>query len=79
MLVPGAALAELAARAGAEAGCGLVRDLLIDVPLALPVRGAVQVRVIVEPPGETRLSPAGAVLPGRGDRSRRAVGPARIG
>ena len=52
VLVPGAALAELAARAGAEAGCGLVRDLLIDVPLALPARGAVQLRVIVEPPGE---------------------------
>ena len=45
MLVPGAALAEMAVRAADEAGCGRVEELVIEVPLVLPGRGGVQVQV----------------------------------
>jgi mycoketide-CoA synthase len=50
VLVPGAALAEAAARAGALAGCGRVEELVIHAPLVLPGPGAVAVRVVAGPP-----------------------------
>jgi polyketide synthase 12 len=51
VIVPGTMLAELAVRAGDEAGCGSVRELLIEVPLVLPAVGGVQVQVTVEEAG----------------------------
>ncbi|MEV0878953.1 SDR family NAD(P)-dependent oxidoreductase [Micromonospora echinofusca] len=47
VVVPGALLAELAARAGARAGCPEVVELLLQAPLVLPEAGAVQTRVVV--------------------------------
>ncbi|MFE6668320.1 type I polyketide synthase [Streptomyces sp. NPDC057697] len=51
-LVPGAALVELALRAGDEVGCGRVDDLTLEAPLVLPPEGAVQVQVTVGSPDE---------------------------
>ncbi|WP_411082297.1 type I polyketide synthase [Streptomyces sp. cmx-18-6] len=47
VLVPGAALLELALRAADEADLGTVEELAIEAPLALPEQGAAQIRVIV--------------------------------
>ncbi|MEU9507489.1 type I polyketide synthase, partial [Micromonospora sp. NPDC048170] len=47
VVVPGALLAELAARAGAHAGCPEVVELLLRAPLVLPETGVVQTRVVV--------------------------------
>ncbi|TDV47980.1 type I polyketide synthase [Actinophytocola oryzae] len=51
-LVPGAALLELAVRAGDQVGCGAVRELTMEVPLVLPEEGAVRVQVAVGGPDE---------------------------
>ncbi|MFE9425685.1 type I polyketide synthase [Kitasatospora sp. NPDC006697] len=48
-LLPGAALVELAARAGDQVGCGQLLELVLEAPLTLPERGAVQLQVSVEP------------------------------
>ncbi|MFI0743449.1 SDR family NAD(P)-dependent oxidoreductase, partial [Streptomyces sp. NPDC021100] len=47
VLLPGTALAELALRAGEEAGCDGLAELTLESPLVLPVRGAVQLQVTV--------------------------------
>ncbi|MEU8265200.1 SDR family NAD(P)-dependent oxidoreductase [Micromonospora sp. NPDC048999] len=47
VVVPGALLAELAARAGDHAGCPEVVELLLQAPLVLPQAGAVETRVVV--------------------------------
>ncbi|MGW6569554.1 SDR family NAD(P)-dependent oxidoreductase [Streptomyces sp. NPDC054975] len=47
VIVPGAALVELAIRAGDEAGCGTLEELNLEVPLVLPEDGGVQLRVLV--------------------------------
>jgi polyketide synthase 12 len=52
VVVPGAALAEMAVRAGDVAGCGRVEELVVEVPLVVPARGGVQVRVAVGGEGE---------------------------
>ncbi|HEY0935260.1 MAG TPA: beta-ketoacyl synthase N-terminal-like domain-containing protein, partial [Trebonia sp.] len=49
VIVPGAVLVELAARAGDEAGCERVEELVIEAPLVLPGQAAVQLRVTVGP------------------------------
>ncbi|MEU3405587.1 SDR family NAD(P)-dependent oxidoreductase [Streptomyces sp. NPDC006670] len=46
-VVPGAAVAELAVRAGDEAGCGFLDELTLEAPLVLPEDGGVQLRVLV--------------------------------
>ena len=51
VLVPGTAMVEMAVRAGDEAGCGRVEELVIEVPLVLPARGGVQVQVTVAAAG----------------------------
>ncbi|MFE5792308.1 SDR family NAD(P)-dependent oxidoreductase [Streptomyces sp. NPDC056503] len=57
VVVPGAALVELAIRAGDEAGCGRLDELNLEVPLVLPEDGGVQLRVLVgEADGEDRRS-----------------------
>ncbi|MBP2056827.1 acyl transferase domain-containing protein, partial [Streptomyces griseochromogenes] len=52
VVVPGAALLEMAVRAGDEAECGRIEELLIETPLTLPERGGVRVQVTVEGPDE---------------------------
>ena len=66
VLVPGTALAEMAVRAGDEAGCGRVEELLVEVPLVLPARGGVQVQVTVGAAGEGGGAGGGCVCAGGG-------------
>ena len=47
VLVPGTALVELAAQAARAAGCEVVEELTLEVPLVLPAQGAVRVQVAV--------------------------------
>ncbi|MFJ6619324.1 type I polyketide synthase [Kitasatospora sp. NPDC091335] len=47
VLVPGTALVELSLRAGREAGCEVLRELVIQSPLVLPQQGGVAVQVSV--------------------------------
>ncbi len=44
-LLPGAALVEIALRAGTEAGCDQLDELALHAPLALPAQGGVQLQV----------------------------------
>ncbi|WP_307806884.1 polyketide synthase dehydratase domain-containing protein, partial [Streptomyces sp. FH025] len=53
VVVPGAALVEMVVRAGDEAGCGRVEELLIESPLVLPARGGVRVQVTVDEADES--------------------------
>ncbi|MEH1101801.1 SDR family NAD(P)-dependent oxidoreductase [Micromonospora sp. CPCC 205561] len=50
VLLPGAALVELAAYAGRELGCPRVEELTLEAPLVLPDSGGVQVRLTVSEP-----------------------------
>ncbi|MEW2380372.1 type I polyketide synthase [Micromonospora sp. NPDC047812] len=50
VLLPGAALVELAAHTGREVGCPRVEELTLEAPLVLPDSGGVQVRVTVGEP-----------------------------
>ncbi|MEU2065271.1 SDR family NAD(P)-dependent oxidoreductase, partial [Streptomyces sp. NPDC013455] len=47
VLLPAAALVELAVRAGDEVGCGTLDELTVTVPLVLPEQGGVRVQVAV--------------------------------
>ncbi|CAL9567433.1 hypothetical protein SUDANB58_04767 [Streptomyces sp. enrichment culture] len=54
-VLPGAALVELALRAGDHVGCGLLEELTLQAPLVLPRSGARDLRVTVgEPDGSGR-------------------------
>ena len=55
VLVPGTAFVELALHAGAEVGCGLLRELTLEAPLLLAEEGAVQIQVAVSAPEEGGL------------------------
>ncbi|MFQ6148740.1 SDR family NAD(P)-dependent oxidoreductase, partial [Streptomyces seoulensis] len=55
--VPAAAFVDLVMRAGDEVGCGLVAELDIEAPLALPESGGVQVRVAVGEPDDSGKRP----------------------
>ncbi|MEU8878440.1 polyketide synthase dehydratase domain-containing protein, partial [Streptomyces javensis] len=48
VLVPGAALVEMATRAGEHIGCNRLEELTLEAPLVLPEQGGVQVQVAVE-------------------------------
>ncbi|WP_344599187.1 polyketide synthase dehydratase domain-containing protein, partial [Streptomyces violaceusniger] len=48
VLVPGAALVEMAVRAGEHIGCDRLEELTLEAPLVLPEQGGVQVQVAVE-------------------------------
>jgi polyene macrolide polyketide synthase len=50
--LPDAAFVELALRAGRELACGLLEELTPQAPLVLPEAGGVDLRVVVDPPGE---------------------------
>ncbi|MFL6118595.1 SDR family NAD(P)-dependent oxidoreductase, partial [Actinophytocola sp.] len=53
VLVAGTGLVELAVRAGDEAGCPVLDELVIEAPLVVPAHGGVRVHVAVGAPGET--------------------------
>ncbi|AHH94846.1 short-chain dehydrogenase/reductase SDR [Kutzneria albida DSM 43870] len=53
VLFPGTGFVELAIRAGDEVGCGLLSELTIEAPLAVPDSGAVQLQVAVGPAGDS--------------------------
>ncbi|WP_311315019.1 type I polyketide synthase [Streptomyces naphthomycinicus] len=55
VLVPGTGLVELAVRAGDEAGCGVLDELVIEAPLVVPAQGGVRVQVAVGGPDEDGL------------------------
>ncbi|MFF3650794.1 SDR family NAD(P)-dependent oxidoreductase [Streptomyces sp. NPDC002181] len=48
-LLPGTAFVELALRAGAETGCELLEELVLQAPLVLPETGATVLQVVVGP------------------------------
>ncbi|MFI8932323.1 type I polyketide synthase [Streptomyces sp. NPDC053474] len=50
-ILPGTSLVELAVRAGDEAGCGVLDELVVEAPLVVPERGGVRVRVTLAAPG----------------------------
>ncbi len=52
VIFPGSGLVELAVRAGDEAGCPVLDELVMETPLALPERGGVRVQVAVGGPDE---------------------------
>ncbi|UUU39568.1 type I polyketide synthase [Streptomyces sp. NBC_00162] len=51
VLLPGTGLLELAVRAGDEAGCGVLEELVIEAPLVVPEHGGVRIQVAVGGPG----------------------------
>ncbi|MET8461394.1 type I polyketide synthase, partial [Streptomyces parvulus] len=53
VLVPGTGLLELAVRAGDEAGCGVLEELVTEAPLVVPEHGGIRVQVAVDGPDET--------------------------
>ncbi|WP_435866699.1 SDR family NAD(P)-dependent oxidoreductase, partial [Streptomyces yokosukanensis] len=53
VIVPGTAYVDLAVRAGDEFGYGVLEELVIEAPLALPERGGVRVQVAVSGAGTT--------------------------
>ncbi|MEU9446798.1 type I polyketide synthase, partial [Streptomyces sp. NPDC048304] len=57
VLVPGTGLVELAVRAGDEAGCGVLDELVIEAPLVVPQQGGVRVLVAVGAPDGTVARP----------------------
>ncbi|MFJ9034754.1 type I polyketide synthase, partial [Streptomyces sp. NPDC102274] len=52
MLFPGTGLVELAVRAGDEAGCPVLDELVTEAPLVLPEHGGIRVQVAVSGPDE---------------------------
>ncbi|WP_030349126.1 type I polyketide synthase, partial [Streptomyces sp. NRRL S-1022] len=52
VLLPGTGLVELAVRAGDEAGCATLDELVIEAPLILPAQGGVRVQVGVGGPDD---------------------------
>jgi acyl transferase domain-containing protein/acyl carrier protein len=52
VVVPAAGLVELAVRAGDEAGCPVLDELVIETPMVVPDRGAIRVQVMVGGPDE---------------------------
>ncbi|KUM85832.1 hypothetical protein AQI88_41580, partial [Streptomyces cellostaticus] len=80
VLVPGTGLVELAVRAGDEAGCGVLDELVIEAPLVVPQQGGVRVLVAVGAPDGTGARPVEVYslredAPGDGDAwTRHATG-----
>ncbi|MFC9324586.1 type I polyketide synthase [Kitasatospora sp. NPDC057015] len=68
VIVPGTALLELAIRAGDEVGAGSLDELVIETPLVLPEREAVQIQVSAGAPDESGARPVAV-------HSRSADGP----
>ena len=92
VILPGAAFAELAWHAGMLAGCPVIEDLTLLVPLVLPASGGVQVQVLVgaaDEAGRRSLTVSarvggngravGAPCRGGGRGAGRLAGPAQAG
>jgi acyl transferase domain-containing protein/surfactin synthase thioesterase subunit/acyl carrier protein len=75
VIVPGTALLELARRAGEEVGADVIAELVVEGPLVLSPRGAVQIQVEVGAPDPTgaREVVIRSRAPG-GDWARNATG-----
>ncbi|MFG1611076.1 SDR family NAD(P)-dependent oxidoreductase, partial [Actinoplanes sp. NPDC049265] len=70
VVVPGAALVEMAVAAGERAGCGRVEELVLQAPLVIPADEAVQVQVAVGVPDAAGIrSVAVHARPGSGKAS----------
>jgi candicidin polyketide synthase FscB len=52
VLMPGAAVAEMAVWAGGAVGCGQVAELVLEAPLVLPGEGGVRVQLRIAGPGQ---------------------------
>ncbi|HEY4018691.1 MAG TPA: type I polyketide synthase, partial [Pseudonocardiaceae bacterium] len=52
VILPGSGLVELAVRAGDEAGCSVLDELVIESPLVIPEQGGVRVQVAMSGPAE---------------------------
>ncbi|MGW1306854.1 type I polyketide synthase, partial [Streptomyces sp. NPDC002514] len=52
VIVPGTGMVELAVRAGDEAGCTVLDELVIEAPLVVPEQGGVRVQVALSGPNE---------------------------
>ncbi|MER6961979.1 polyketide synthase dehydratase domain-containing protein, partial [Streptomyces sp. NPDC000618] len=59
VLLPGAAFADLAVRAGDRVGCRRVDELTLQTPLVIPGQGALALQVHVEPQGADGRRPVG--------------------
>ncbi|HEV7614639.1 MAG TPA: type I polyketide synthase, partial [Solirubrobacterales bacterium] len=57
VLIPGAAFLELALHAGAELGCELLEELVVESPLVLEEQGAVQIQLALGDPDEEDRRP----------------------
>ncbi|MEV5538177.1 type I polyketide synthase [Saccharopolyspora shandongensis] len=57
VLVPGTAFIEMALRAGEEVDCAELTELILEVPLALPEEGGVQLQVHIAAPDESGQRP----------------------
>ncbi|MGW2640810.1 SDR family NAD(P)-dependent oxidoreductase, partial [Streptomyces sp. NPDC001348] len=86
VVLPGAALVEIALRAGDQVGCATVRDLTLHAPLVLPTDRAVDLRVCVgegeEPALTVHSRPEGEegwTLHAEGVLAAEAVAPADFG
>ncbi|MEU8001743.1 SDR family NAD(P)-dependent oxidoreductase [Catellatospora sp. NPDC049111] len=73
-LLPGAAFAELAVRAGDQVGCPHVEDLTLWSPLLLPASGGVQVQITVTGSGDRRELAVHARRDGEQEWTRHASG-----
>ncbi|MEU6343756.1 type I polyketide synthase [Streptomyces sp. NPDC046977] len=72
VILPGAAVVELAVRAGDQVGCDVLEELTLQAPLVLPERGGVQVQIHVGAPdadgmGRRTFTLASRVQGGAGD------------
>ncbi|MDL5205417.1 type I polyketide synthase [Streptomyces sp. ALI-76-A] len=57
VLVPATGLVELAVRAGDEAGCAVLEELVTEAPLVVPEHGGVRVQVALGAPAENGSRP----------------------
>jgi NADP-dependent 3-hydroxy acid dehydrogenase YdfG/acyl carrier protein len=53
VVLPGSGLVEMAVRAGDEAGCSVLEELMVVAPLVVPEHGGVRVQVAVGGPSES--------------------------
>nr|AXL05422.1 type I polyketide synthase [uncultured bacterium] len=75
VLFPGTGLVELAVRAGDEAGCPVLDELVTEAPLVLPEHGGVRVQIIVSGPDDTGSRTVDVYSQRDGDRwTRHATG-----
>ncbi|WP_225448018.1 type I polyketide synthase [Streptacidiphilus sp. P02-A3a] len=77
IVVPGAALVEMAIRAGDETGSARLAELVIQVPMVLPARGGIQVRFTVgepDPQGDRELAVHSRPEDGTGPWTSHATG-----